>query len=131
MVQSTGWRKTQSVSLDSRTTKTLTTTPIVWDLQMCPFKPYTDVVAVVVSSHVYIMKVGLDTGFQQLSRCNLSPQQPGESNETEIIYCCQWMRLSNGSLCLVAGGHSGIIYVLTADLELERVLQGHGSSIVR
>lgn len=133
MVQSTGWKKVKSVSLDSRTPKGPGIVPIVWDLKLCPFEPYTNVLAVVVSSDVHIMRAGLETGLKRLSSCNLQPQQPGEGNESENIYCCEWILLSDGCLCLVVGGHSGIIYLLNAaeDLELERVIQGHGSSIVR
>lgn len=133
MVQSTAWKKTHQVNVDGKTAKGAGIVPIVWDLQMCPFEPYKNVCAIVVSSDVHIMRLDLETGFQRLSSCSLQPQQPGDHNEAEKIYCCEWMLLSDGSLCLVVGGHSGIIYVLNAveDLELERVLQGHGSSIVR
>lgn len=133
MVQSTAWKKTSSVSLDGQTPKGPGIVPVVWDLKMCPFEPYTNVCAVVVGSDVHIMRLNLETGLKRLSSCNLQPQQPGQGNETEKIYCSEWILLSDGSLCLVVGGHSGIIYVLNAakDLDLERVIQGHGNSIVR
>lgn len=133
MVQSTAWQKVQSVKLDNRTPQGAGTIPIVWDLKICPFEPYTDIVAIVVSSDVHVMRVCSQTGFKQLSSCTIQPQQPGDGNESERIYCCEWMLLSDASLYLVTGGHSGIIYLLDAadDLQLVRVLQGHGNSIVR
>lgn len=137
MVQSTAWKKVHSVHLENKTTKGPGIVPIVWDLKLCPFEPHTNVCAVVVGSDVHLMRVGLETGFERLNSCHLQPQQPGDDGEAEKLYCCEWMMLPDGScpsseqLCLVVGGHSGIIYVLTAeDLELERVIQGHGNSIV-
>jgi hypothetical protein len=135
MVQGTAWKKTDSLNLNStpKGSGNQARPSIVWDVKLCPFEPYTDIFAVVASSDVYVMRAGLETGFKTLSCCSIQPQLPGNGITAEIIYCCEWMLLSNGALCLVAGGHSGIIYLLNAanDLEVDRLLQGHGNSIVR
>jgi hypothetical protein len=136
MVQGTTWKKTDSLSLNRALSEGSGNQPnlsVVWDIKLCKFEPYTDVFAVVVNSDVYVIRADLDKGFERLSCCSIQPHLPGNGNTAEMIYCCEWMLLSSGVLCLLVGGHSGLIYLLNAanDLEVDRLLQGHGNSIVR
>jgi WD40 repeat protein len=120
------WKKTGVIWLDGKT--------FVWDIKCCPFPPYTDVFAAVAGCEVHILRIDLETSeFHRLASCTIkSEQQTAEQDQYEILYTCEWMRLSNGAFYILAGGEHGNIWILNSEtLTCERVLQGHGKSIVR